>query len=537
MKANMRTLSILLTIRTFSTANRFIYFAQKLPLIGKQIKDTAYAKLGGKRVVTLMALILNVLWGLVSKLAYTGLLVYFPTVALSHVTNQEEQLQLFLHLFILLSFVVAGVSSSSILEPKREKYIAVKLMRLQPNTYMRVSFSYRYCTYLVYYIPALLIFASLLEATFLQALSLAVSVTMWRIFCEYLHLKLFEKSGIVLIKHNLIVWLTIGLGYSVAYAPLFLNWIPASGTLLLRLPIVLVIAVLGIYAAIQLYRYPDYRTVVDAATKRDDPLLDLGRMMSESQQTSVRSKDSDFASTAQQTDKFKNKEGYSYLNALFFARHRSLITQPVYKRLMIIGVVVAVGMVLAITGSQWSAVVTSNLEGVLPFLVLTLSLLSLGETTCRAIFYNCDLSLLRYSFYRNAVNSHFRIRLYKITGLNLTIAAAFGTGLTLIVMAAGGAPVRELFLMWGCVLTLSVFFSVHHLLMYYIFQPYSTELNVKNPFFYIVNIAVSSACGLCIIVKAPGFIFMLILLILTLVYLAAALILVHKFGQRTFRVK
>jgi hypothetical protein len=532
----MRTLSILLSIRTYSVANRFIYYAQRLPLIGKHIKDTAYAKSGGKKVVNLITLILTVLWGFISKLAYTGLLIYLPIVARSHVTNQDDQLQLFLHLFMMLSFVVAGVSSASILEPKREKYIAVKLMRLQPTTYMRTFLSYRYCTYFIYYIPALLIFGSLLGATILQALSLAVSVTLWRVGCEYLHLKWFEKTGIVLIKHNLTVWLTIGLGYSVAYAPLFLDGFPASG-LLLRLPIVILIAALGMYAAIQLYRYPDYRTVVDAATKRDDPLLDLGRMMSEAQQTAVRSKDSDFTAAAQQTDKFKNKEGYAYLNALFFARHRRLITQPVYKRLMIIGAVGIVGMVLALTGSPWSTVVTSNLGGVLPFLVLILMLLSVGESTCRAIFYNCDLSLLRYSFYRNSVNSHFRIRLYRIAGLNLMIAAALGAALTLIVLAAGGAPVRDLLLMWVCALTLSVFFTVHHLLMYYIFQPYSAELNVKNPFFFIVNLAVSFASGLSLIVKAPAFSFTLTLLILTLIYLAAALILVHKFGQRTFRVK
>lgn len=45
------------------------------------------------------------------------------------------------------------------------------------------------------------------------------------------------------------------------------------------------------------------------------------------------------------------------------------------------------------------------------------------------MFYNCDLSLLRYGFYRNAAYEHFRIRFGKVLGLNLSIAAALGVSL------------------------------------------------------------------------------------------------------------
>lgn len=533
----LRTFNTMLAIRTSSAANRFIYYAQKLPLIGRRIPDTVYANQHIKKTVTVISLILNVLWGLLSKLLYTGLLVYLPAVAWNRSLPQEYQLLLFLHIFLLLSFVVAGGINASVLEPKREKYIAVKLMRLSPATYMRTSLSYRYCTHFVYYVPALLLFTSLLGASITQALALTAAVTLWRVFCEYMHLKLFEKIGIVLIRSNLIVWLTIGLGFTAAYAPLLLNWTPNSGSLLIGFPAVLVIAALGIFAAVRLARYPDYRTAVDSATKRDDPLLDIGHMMSNAQKTSVRSKDTDYALMTIQADEFKAKEGYAYLNALFFVRHRSLITQPVYNRLAIIGVLGVAGIVFAALDSQRAAHLSSNLGIVLPFLALILNFLTVGDRVCRAIFYNCDLSLLRYSFYRNAANRHFPIRLNRITGLNLAIAAALGAALTLIALAAGAELNLELLLLWVCLLVLSVFFSVHHLLMYYIFQPYSTELNVKNPFFYVVNMVVSAVCGMSIVVKAPALPFTVTVVIVTLVYLAAAFILVRRFGHRTFRVK
>ena len=105
----------------------------------------------------------------------------------------------------------------------------------------------------------------------------------------------------------------------------------------MSLPVCIVITAGGLFAAIKLARYSGYRGVVDAASKRDDPLLDLGRMMTDAQKKSVKSKDSDYTVNLNQKGKLKTKEGYAYLNALFFLRHRSLISSPVNKRLAIIG--------------------------------------------------------------------------------------------------------------------------------------------------------------------------------------------------------
>ncbi|WP_127585388.1 hypothetical protein [Paenibacillus koleovorans] len=533
----LRTFSTLLAIRTSSTANRLIFYAQKLPLIGGRIPGTLYSNLAGKKVISILATILTLLWGLLSKLAYTGLLVYLPAVGLSGLLSQEDQLQLFLHIFLLLSFGVAGITTATMLEPKREKFIAVKLMRMLPAVYMRTTLGYRYTTYLIFYIPALMIFLPLLGASFLQALTLAVSVTLWRVWCEYLHLKLFEKTGMVLIKNNLLVWLAIGLGYAAAYAPLVLDWTPNTGAVLFGLPTFLVISALGLVAAVLLNNYSNYRTVVEAATKRDDPLLDIGRMMTEAQKTAVRPKEMDDMQVAPQANMSQSREGYAYLNALFFSRHRSLITQPVYKRLAIIGGLGAVGAALAAMDSPYVAFLTSSLDKVLLYLAMVVNVLSVGERACRALFYNCDLSLMRYSFYRGAAHRHFRIRLFRIAGLNLAIAAAMGAALSLIAWAAGGVVVQELLLIWVSLAALSFFFSVHHLLMYYLLQPYSTELNMKNPFFFVVSMGVMLVCWVGVVVQPSSLSYAIAVLAVTAIYFVAALALVRRFGPRTFRVK
>lgn len=534
----LRTLNTLLSIRISTIANLFIYYIQKLPLIRKLVSDHIYANLSLKRIITVIALLLSFLWGFVSRLAYIGLLIYLPVVALGKTLSIEDQLQLFIHLFFMLSFVVAAVSSASILEPKREKYVAVKLMRLSSTRYMQASLSYRYSMFLICLMPAMLIFGAKLGASTVQVVLLSLAVTMWRILCEYLHLKLFEKTGMVLVKQIAAVWTVIGLGYAAGYLPLFLHMKPITGVMLLSWPALFIIIGLGIFAIVRLTRYSDYRTVIDAATKRDDPLLDIGRMMNEAQKTSVASKDSDYSLERTSSDKFNSKAGYAYLNALFFARHRSNIIEPLYKRIAIIGAVGVVGVAIVLIFDQYAALLSSNVEAIFPFLMLTMSFLTVGERICKAMFYNCDVSLLRYGFYRKAAYEHFCIRLIRITSLNLLIAAALGAVLTIVIAASGGEVlIWDILMLWIGILLLSVLFSVHHLFMYYIFQPYSTELNIKNPLYFVVTMLVSFACGISIVVRIPIDIFSAFVFTLTLIYLFVALILVRKHGSRTFRVK
>lgn len=202
----------------------------------------------------------------------------------------------------------------------------------------------------------------------------------------------------------------------------------------------------------------------------------------------------------------------------------------------LIGGLTATGAAFVLFFPQWAGGLHG--EALFPYMPIALYFLSTGERACRAMFYNCDLSLLRYSFYRNAAGRHFRIRLLRIAALNLAVAAAFGIG-SAIVIAAAGRTVwsAELLLLWIYALALSVFFSVHHLFMYYIFQPYSTELNSQNPLYHATNTLVSLVCGISIAVRAAAPAYTAAALLLALAYLGIALVLVPKLGRRTFRVK
>src|SRR5690606_2664598 len=96
-------------------------------------------------------------------------------------------------------------------------------------------------------------------------------------------------------------------------------------------------------------------------------------------------------------------------------------------------------------------------------------------------------------------------RLFRLTGLNLAIGSTLALALTSILSVSDHQPsAADLLLIWACTLAIAVFFSVHHLFMYYIFQPFTTDLNMKNPFYFVVTYVISFLCGISLFLHAPA---------------------------------
>ncbi|WP_405109327.1 hypothetical protein MHH28_31120 [Paenibacillus sp. FSL K6-1217] len=538
----IRTLKAILEVRGMSGANRLMFYARKLPVLGKQIPASVYSETKLKQTLSVIVHILKVLMAFITKFAYLGIMIYLPVTFIGNDINLSlsVQYQLYLQILLCLSFLTGAVSSAIILEPKRDKYIFVKLMRLPAERYMRTTLTLRGISFLVTMIPAMMLFGSLLGAPLWQGAVLALLLTFWRTACEALHLLVFDRYGIVIVKKIGWVWTAIGAGYLLAYIPLVPGFAVVESGMLFNLPVVLGVLVLGALSAVYIARYKDYKNAVDAVTKIDDPLLDMGRMMKEARVKDVATQDVPYTAERRNPNQFEGKSGYAYLNAIFFSRHRRLITSPIQRRLVIIGSLFAAAVLTMLLSQSTFTILTHYLITALPTFLIIMNYTSIGERLCKAMFYNCDLSLLRYGFYReqSAILSNFRIRLLRLSMLNLIPAAAICLAVNLLLMLSAerwGAGDALLFCV--TIVALSLFFSVHHLFMYYIFQPYSTELNVKNPFFTIVNSVVLGVGFIAMQFKSEPGMFAVIVVLSAVLYMLAALIMVYRFSGRTFRVK
>ena len=164
-----------------------------------------------------------------------------------------------------------------------------------------------------------------------------------------------------------------------------------------------------------------------------------------------------------------------------------------------------------------------------------------GDKACKSrLFYNCDKSMLRFGFYRNpkTLLSMFRIRLIQVAKYNVMIGAAICAAVVAFRMVCGIWEFDgNMALFCLAVLVLSVFFTVHHLFLYYVFQPYSEEMNVKNPFFWAFNMVIYAVCFFCYEIQTGGVFFTMGVLAVTTAYIIVALMLVYRFAPKMFRVK
>lgn len=537
------TFRIIFQMKAAIQGNTLLYYLKRVPLIKELFSDSMYADSKLKETVSLLAVLLVQVSKLMSKGLYLLVAVVLPVVGVMKgmKLSDSRALPLMVHILFCLSCVSGPLQSSSIFSVTRQKFICVKYMKMDAGRYVRCDFFMEYALFFLYFLPFIFLLVLLAGGSAVQALLLWLTLIAFRMMGEAFQLWLFDKKGVVFSRKQVLMWLLVALMLSAAYAPLFLGAAVPTMRLLLSLPGVLAVLLLGglsLYYCMwgygrygeKLPRVLDAKYIVSVQTAKSGQLAFRD----------VQMKDSDLKADRPRAEKFRSLHGYAYLNAMFFERHRRLLLKPVFIRLIAIGALFAAGLVGILFSKEMAAMLGEKLSQSLPLFVFIMYFLSVAEKACRAMFYNCDISLLRYGFYRNpkVILHNFRIRLLRIMGYNLLIGFALSAAV-LGFMAACGLPwlTLEMLSFTGAVLLLSVFFTVHHLFLYYVLQPYTTELNVKNPLFNIINSVVYFFCFFCMRVKTASSTFTVGVLLLTGLYIAVALTLVYKYAPKTFRVK
>lgn len=91
--------------------------------------------------------------------------------------------------------------------------------------------------------------------------------------------------------------------------------------------------------------------------------------------------------------------------------------------------------------------------------------------------------------------------------------------------------------MFLSIIFLSCFFSIHHLVLYYVIQPYTATLKVKSPLFSIINSLMYIGCYMCLKLDVISYLFSVGIIVFTVVYMIIALITVYKVAPRTFKLR
>lgn len=528
-------------IQKAAAVNRFIYRLQHLPLVGKKVPSSLYRASEIKSLFTVLALIASVVGGLLKKAIYVAALLYFPARLAGDLLFPGETAlpgSAVFWLFACFNLLAGSFVNSTVLEVNEDKYVLLNLMRADARVYCLQQMALKLGRDTLYFLPPLWGGLCLLgKLPFWPVVSLLIELAAFRLIGEAAGLWLYDKKQFN-IGHNGKVWLWILAGSLPAAAVLI--WlcrdIPAVWTVGTH-PLTACAAVLVSLPALRyLLRFPRYTYVARSTVTY--AVVVQGRLAVEEMGKSGSAVDEkSFSSESLRSHKFEHLKGYEYLNALFFARNKRQYRLLWRIKMIMIGslsVVACVAVLFFFKDKELS------LSGIMPGLVFILYLMCSGQRVCKSLFFNCDICLLKYGFYRqgDALLQNFRIRLRRLVWMDMLPALLLCGGIVAFVLCSGQTQHLAAYIpMLVTIPLLSIFFDMYQLLLYYIFQPFLEGGGQKSLGYSLCSGLIYMAAYVCLQVRTASVWFTVGVMALTLVFIPVSFLLIYRLAPRCFRLK
>lgn len=528
-KVVAKTLRISFLLRNAYNVNTVLYGLKQITIIKKLIPPTIYGEDGLKIFINVIAAFYEVVKAFAGKLFYIAIMVFLLPFLNKNLAGAET----YVHIIFMLT-IVGVMFNTFIFNGTRSDYYAVVLMRMNAKAYVLVKYGYELAKVFMGFLIFGCIFGGILHVPIYINVLIPFFVVGAKMVYVAVMLGRYEKNNMVT-NENKLEGLKVILAIillAAAYGLPFLGLdIPTNAIV-----ICMIVAIaLGIVSARRICTFDGYRILYGRLLK------DMNNQLEESKNVTLNNTRNIIELDSNAVDeKLSKKSGYEYLNALFIKRHRRLLTKPILIASAICLVIMLVLNGVVIFYPDGRKEIASTLMTSLSVSLFWMYIINRGSGYTQALFMNCDHSLLTYPFYRKpkAILKLFAIRLREIIKINLLPAAILGLGLASTLYFSG--EVDSVFTYMMVIVTMlseSVFFSVHYLVIYYLLQPYNAGTEVKSGMYKVITGLTYYVCYLTIDLHMPADIFCGVMTIFAVLYCIIGCILVYKIAPRTFKIR
>lgn len=192
----------------------------------------------------------------------------------------------------------------------------------------------------------------------------------------------------------------------------------------------------GAWGACVLVRFPSFRQLYHRIFTPDNLALLTGDTNPAAKETQAQYRSKLTLDSGPES----RKTGCVRFNELFMRRNRRLLMRPARRTAVIAAVVLAAGCAACLISPAAAAAVNGLVVQALPGMLLLMYFINRGNTVTRALFFNCDRSMLCYRFYRQprVILGIFTARLKSLTAINLLPTTVIALGLPLLLLCSGG---------------------------------------------------------------------------------------------------
>lgn len=514
-----------LKLKNAYETNGIIYSFKSIPLIRKLLPASLY----GSKKLKIFANFLSILWELISLFA--GKLIYlFIMIFLLKDQMKSSPASSFMHIFFFLT-LAGGFLNTQIFHPSKDKYYAIFLMRMNAREYTLSNYFYFLFKIVLGFLPFTLLFGLLSGVPLTICLLMPLFVVFVKLIFTTLMLQDYTRTGHLKDENQLnkVTVLGIAVSGTAAYLPPFLGY-TINETVFLAL--VVISAVMAAFSFWYVLKFREYRSLCKELLNPESLTLSRKDIVAQATQKSLQ-KNMDLKATS-------SKSGYQYFNDLFVKRHSRLLTKS-SKYITLISLAVLVFSIAAcFLAPETKPIINGMMLTFLPYFLFVMYFINRGKVITQAMFMNCDHSMLTYRFYRQprAILLLFKERLKSIISINLMPASVIAFGLPLLLWLTGGTDnALNYILLFLSIIAMSVFFSVHNMVLYYLLQPYNINLEIKNGTFTLANSLTYIVCYIAIGKQVPTLVFGTLISVFCIAYIAVALVLAYRLAPKTFKLR
>lgn len=503
--------------------NSILYSLKQLPIIKRILPEKLY----GVRGLKILGNIISAIWEFIMIFLGKFLYIAFMIAAMLGI-YQTNSAATFLHIFFFLT-ICGGLMNTYLFDPTKDKYYAMFLMNMDAKEYTISNYLYQMIKVLIGFLPFTCFYGMSVGLPLGITILCPIFVMMVKTFINSLSLIDFKRTKKVK-NENLptsVVWILLLVLLVCAYALPYISIVMPTWMFLIFFGLSLGLGIFGFY---QIFHFPYYRFLYKQLLTNAPLVID---------QTSIR-RDASLSQIELDTSLNSTKEGFSYFHELFVKRHRKILTKAIKKQtIVLVGIAIVMSFLVKVNASVAST--TNHLMLVfLPYFVFIMYMLNRGTTLTQAMFMNCDHAMLSYRIYRkpNVILGLFKERLKTLIGLNLIPATVIGFTLALLLFLSGGTSnVYNYFVLFFSILAMSVFFSVHYLVMYYLLQPYNVHTEMKSSTYSVVQGVTYFVCYYMMQLRLPTFYFGLSVSAFCILYSLLSLWFAYRLAPKTFKLR
>ena len=291
--------------------------------------------------------------------------------------------------------------------------------------------------------------------------------------------------------------------------------------------------IIGTLSLIYLFNIKDYKLMYKRLNNKVN-VMDSDNEKAYLKQAMVEVKKKDIELDSK---KIKGKKGFDLFNTIFFERHKEILLRSAKKYALIIGIIYIILIFICYTNNIYLKQISNFLNNRLAIFVFVMYFVNRGAIITQAMFFNCDHAMLSYNFYRapKTLLGLFKKRLIMVINVNLLPAITIGIG-NAIILGLNNTSILTIICMMIFIICLSIFFSTHYLVIYYLLQPYNKNMEMRKISYSITTLLTYIVCYQMFSLVLNINILSIFGIMFSCLYIIISLVLVYKIAPQTFKL-